>query len=238
MCESHSSSACLQCNQESNGITTTSSDGGDPGESADPDGVQFLRPCHKFRTFEEVLDVVGVFGSFQVIFTICAQLSVISWAGNYVFLSFALIEPLWKCHSGGDATASLDEMNSTQKCDLLKNCPGTNLTIASRQFFSIVEEWQLYCDRAYVPNLITTIQMIGSLVGSQFCGYLSDHYGRKLIFLVTFVGLSLSGSLSVLSPNWHVMAIFRGAIGFFLYGSLNGECRDFINFVISFIFLL
>ncbi len=181
VCESHNSSACLQCSQDSPGLTTSPSDA-EPSEPEPDGGGQFLRPGHKFGSFEEVLDVVGVFGPLQVIFTVCAQLCVVCWAGNYVFLSFALIEPMWKCNSDGsdDHSASLDEMplwNSTQKCDLLRNCPGGNITVHSHQFFSIVEDWQLYCDQAYVPSLITTIQMIGSLLGSQFCGYLSDHYG-------------------------------------------------------------
>lgn len=50
---------------------------------------------------------------------------------------------------------------------------------------SIITQWDLVCDRAWLANLTQTVCMFGALVGSIIFGFISDRYDRVFWYIVT-----------------------------------------------------
>lgn len=64
---------------------------------------------------------------------------------------------------------------------------GTHPTIQCHQFEfdhslfgnTIIAEWNLVCDRAYLPSFVEMCFLTGAALGSVFSGWISDRFGRK-----------------------------------------------------------
>ncbi|XP_077967854.1 organic cation transporter protein-like isoform X2 [Styela clava] len=101
-----------------------------------------------------------------------------------------------------------------------KSCPFGYVYDFEEGRSSIVTEWDLVCDRAWILPLITMLYMSGVLVGSLMGGSLSDRFGRKPTFLFgtlfMFVFLGLCGVST--SPQMFAGFLFcAGATGFINY---------------------
>jgi MFS family permease len=57
--------------------------------------------------------------------------------------------------------------------------------------------------------------LIGYIVGPIICGPLSEHYGRKVVFLVAFLSYTISTLATALAPNWPAFLFFRFICGCF-----------------------
>ncbi|XP_052240294.1 solute carrier family 22 member 13-like isoform X2 [Dreissena polymorpha] len=73
--------------------------------------------------------------------------------------------------------------------------------------------WGLVCDRQWVSQTITTIQMSGMLVGGIFWGHVSDGIGRKPTFFLNVLVLGVANLISYFSVNWQMFASMRFIIG-------------------------
>lgn len=74
---------------------------------------------------------------------------------------------------------------------------------------TIVSEWNLVCDRAWLKNLTQTIFMLGILVGNMVFGHLSDRYGRRTPFLAAVFLQLISGVTTAYSVNWYMFTTLR-----------------------------
>ncbi|ETN78367.1 transporter, major facilitator family protein [Necator americanus] len=103
------------------------------------------------------------------------------------------------------------DLSTEQQCELLKTC--SNITIEDPPFHSMVEEFDLYCDKAYYATLVSTIQFLGVLFGAITYGHLGDYFGRRPVsFCGIFVGI-VAGISSGFSPSWQVFAALRFVCG-------------------------
>ncbi|KIH46899.1 transporter, major facilitator family protein [Ancylostoma duodenale] len=119
-----------------------------------------------------------------------------------------------------NGTKNQCDLSTEQQCELLKNC--TNVTVEDPPFHSMVEEYNLYCDKAYDATLKTphnspfkaaTIQFLGVLFGTVTYGHLGDHFGRRpTSFFGIFVGI-LAGISTGFAPSWQVFAVMRFICG-------------------------
>jgi MFS family permease len=91
--------------------------------------------------------------------------------------------------------------NSTDQCS--QNCTAHEF---DRSTFTetIITEWDLVCDRAYLANLAQTVTMLGILFGNCLFGYLSDKFGRRNPLICAVVLQVICGIGAALSP-WFVM---------------------------------
>ncbi|XP_052231176.1 solute carrier family 22 member 13-like [Dreissena polymorpha] len=78
---------------------------------------------------------------------------------------------------------------------------------------TIVSEWGLVCDRRWISQTITTIQMSGMLVGGIFWGHVCDGIGRKPTFFLNVLALGMANLISYFSVNWQMFASMRFIIG-------------------------
>lgn len=74
-------------------------------------------------------------------------------------------------------------------------------------------QFELVCDKDYITQTITTIQMAGLLIGSLSAGQFGDAYGRKLTYFLSLLILVLSNLIAAFSINWYMFAVLRFFIG-------------------------
>ena len=77
------------------------------------------------------------------------------------------------------------------------------------------DEWDLSLEQ---EATISGIVFTGILIGSLFWGFFTARYGRRLTFLITCGIISVFGLLSGFSPNYELLIVFRGVVGFGIGG--------------------
>ncbi|CAG2113816.1 unnamed protein product [Medioppia subpectinata] len=65
---------------------------------------------------------------------------------------------------------------------------------------TIIEEFELVCDKAWLPSLSQSIYQSGYAVNGLILGYLSDRYGRRPVLWLAVI-LEICGGLSVILSN-------------------------------------
>ena len=78
------------------------------------------------------------------------------------------------------------------------------------------------CDDKYLTELDTSLFMGGKMVGALFLGFISDKYGRRLVFFLSSALLVLSGPIAYLSPWYALYLVSRFISGF----ANSGKWRD------------
>jgi len=74
-------------------------------------------------------------------------------------------------------------------------------------------QWDLVCDREYLKDLSQTILVIGVIFGAILFTSLSDHLGRKPVFLFTQWALVVVGVANAFVPNYKVFLALRFCTG-------------------------
>ena len=79
--------------------------------------------------------------------------------------------------------------NSDLASSIEVDCPPESHIFDQSQFTStVVTDWQLVCQNAYIEPLISTIFMAGLLFGVSIFGPIMDRYGRlKVLLLLLFL---------------------------------------------------
>ncbi|XP_064214230.1 organic cation transporter protein-like isoform X1 [Tribolium castaneum] len=96
--------------------------------------------------------------------------------------------------------------NRTAQCGA--NCTGHNF---DRSVFTetIITEWDLVCNRAYLANLAQTLTMLGILFGNMLFGYLSDRLGRRSPLICAVFLQVLCGMGAAVSPWFPLFLVLR-----------------------------
>ncbi|XP_070569254.1 solute carrier family 22 member 6-B-like [Ptychodera flava] len=79
---------------------------------------------------------------------------------------------------------------------------------------TVVQEFDLVCDKDWQKQLSKSIILFGKLMGSLVFGQASDRFGRKPTFICALVLTLLSGVGTAFSPNYIVFAIGQFLLGF------------------------
>ncbi|KAI0220240.1 Organic cation transporter protein [Lamellibrachia satsuma] len=179
--------------------------------------------------FDEVLDELGSFGPFQLRLFLVVSLfeTPAAWA---MFLPvFIAAKPTWRCPvpSSDDFSYNIDMLNTTINKTMKyteNSCTESNTVCTgieyTSNFTSIVSEWDLICDRGHLRFTITTIQMVGTLIGACVTGQLADMYGRRRVLYTVYVLLLAAGLGSAFSSSWQMFTIFRFFVGAFFGGTM------------------
>ncbi|CAG0893382.1 unnamed protein product [Darwinula stevensoni] len=78
---------------------------------------------------------------------------------------------------------------------------------------SIVDEFDLVCERDYYPALALAVFNSGSFIGVALFGYLSDRCGRRKTFFLCLLVEAVAGLATALVPDFTTFAIARFFVG-------------------------
>ncbi|XP_078483505.1 organic cation/carnitine transporter 2-like [Ciona intestinalis] len=84
---------------------------------------------------------------------------------------------------------------------------------------TVVTEWDLVCDNAWIRPLMTTLNLLGFLIGSMTSGVISDRFGRRPVFLVTTFIQFISLFIASFAPTIETYAVMIFLVG--LTGLIN-----------------
>ncbi|XP_006824129.1 organic cation transporter protein-like [Saccoglossus kowalevskii] len=132
------------------------------------------------------------------------------------------------------SSCSRYDINTTTILELLTSeVPDTNRSIdiikcnhgweydRSQYTSTVIQEFNLVCDRDFMGPLEMSISQLGMLLGYMFTGLLSDSKGRLFVITIASIMLAVFGSLQVVATNFPLHAVLRlltGAVLPCIYG--------------------
>ncbi|XP_046552947.1 organic cation transporter protein-like [Haliotis rubra] len=164
-------------------------------------------------SIEEIIESVGGFGPFQL-----AMLSIIFGvrlilAWSMMIMSFASVAPNWWCTPPGVDPNNVSYRDNTT----FQQCPkGDNNSctyVYADDMNTVINQWNLVCDKDTIAATMTSIQMAGVLAGAFLGGQSADVIGRKRTY---YLGILLHGVCNIgaaFSVSWQMFATFRFFIG-------------------------
>ncbi|CAG2232018.1 OCTN [Mytilus edulis] len=163
---------------------------------------------------ESVLTDLGVCGKFQLLFYCLVYGSMVPAAFSVLMMAFGGIEPNWSCYW---LSKNGQVVNITSQMMCKPDNSTTEAVCFSKTFDSsmstIVDKWDLTCDKEWIISTITTIQLAGLLFGAFMSGQIGDLFGRKPTFFVSFIMLFTFNLLAAFSVSWQMFAVLRFFIG-------------------------
>ncbi|XP_054158733.1 organic cation transporter protein-like [Oppia nitens] len=169
-----------------------------------------------------VTDLVGDWGLWQlniVMFSI--SISLFS-ALNNLSVSFYAPNIKYWCTDNDTTTTTTSASNQTFKSTdyyCLNGCH--NWTFDKSVFKStIIDEWDLTCDKHGLASLSQSLYMVGYVLGALIFGCLSDRFGRQPILWLTVILEIMAGLSSALAVNIIQFIISRMILAFASNGRL------------------
>ena len=121
-----------------------------------------------------------------------------------LIMYFAALKPDWRCVDNSTVCTLNGTFSSSNEYRC--NIPRSEWEFTQPKEYSIVTEFDIYCDKEWVIQLSTSILFFGWAVGSMVLGWIADNYGRKTVlfpslFVCLAVGLLSSFCLLYTSPS-------------------------------------
>ncbi|KAL4240146.1 hypothetical protein ACF0H5_000940 [Mactra antiquata] len=179
---------------------------------------------------DKILEDLGGCGMYQIKMAVIIHLikTIFNFTSNSLVIFTAT--PKWFCSSEDtrrNISTCFQEFHGNNEsisvCEHTKEqCYMSNTSQANCNSFefdgnfrTIVSQFNLVCDRAFIPSTINSIHIAGILVGNLLGGQLADLYGRKPSFYSSIVLLMLFNLLAYFSPSWEVFtaATFFTGVG-------------------------
>ncbi|XP_064643183.1 organic cation transporter protein-like [Lineus longissimus] len=174
------------------------------------------------KTFEYlILRHIGEFGIYQIrLFVVLTLMDLPTSICMSLFI-FSAAHPGWHCGRfvGSNDTYNGTWPNSTSEMCEMNGAPCEEY-VFKEDFTSIVTDWNLVCDYAYIPKMTVSIQMVGVLIGAILGGQAADTIGRKKTLLVAATVEFTMQSLLMLSNSWQLYTAMSFIKGVFISGSI------------------
>ncbi|XP_022106852.1 solute carrier family 22 member 15-like isoform X2 [Acanthaster planci] len=154
--------------------------------------------------FDAALEKVGGFGFVQQIHFTLLFLMQFFQTPFIVLLAFVGKEPAFICKG----------RPGSDPCKLQPPCKEY---LYSKNFTSIVSEWDLVCERKANAGYAQSLLMFGYLIGVVAVGRASDKFGRRRTFVGGILALVVVQFISAFTQNIYQYALTR-FLGGFLYG--------------------
>ena len=168
------------------------------------------------KSCDPVLNVIGEFGPYQAWLCFVGFLMNMVHAWLSLSLKFVGMKTKFVCLESGDEDSS--DQEETDQCNVISGIttkPCTAWTYDETEFKgSIVERWNLVCDREGGANFAQSVFFAGCLVGVFVAGQASDRFGRKPItiaLLLVFIASACAGGIVTSWPVWLSLRFVVGA---------------------------
>ena len=187
-------------------------------EKEENDRITSLNKKVEYLNIDGFLRMVGEFGKFQILLDAIFCFMIIPTAFQSLIMYFAALQPEWRCVTN----STLCTLNGTftSQNELRCQIPRSEWEFTQPKEYSIVTEFDIYCDKDWAIYMSTSIYFIGSLFGSIVLGWISDNYGRKNTLFTSYFFLLLSGLCVLFMPTLETFMICRFIVGFFKTGTI------------------
>ena len=162
---------------------------------------------------EEAIVMAGSFGSYQKLVAFAVCFVRVAILGNVFIMYFLANDPPWICVSADTSSFCMQHFGEQipQSSDLFKQRCILNKSdwiFTKDKTYSIVTEFDLVCDNAWVASLTNSALFIGWGLTGPLIGYLSDTYGRR-IMMISSVQLSTISIVALYFINsiWQVILL-------------------------------
>uniref|UniRef100_A0A1I7XP98 MFS domain-containing protein n=1 Tax=Heterorhabditis bacteriophora TaxID=37862 RepID=A0A1I7XP98_HETBA len=155
------------------------------------------------------MDDFVVLGKYSILVCIMTEIAMLSQLSNTMYMVYAGAAPTIK--GCGNLTFSSQE----EGCANIHLCGSSEINV-HRQFYSINEEWVLYCEDDALVRRSTSMQMFGVMLGSLSMGQISDSFGRKWPSFISLLMMTLLGFASYFCNDLTQFTIIRTIQGVFL----------------------
>lgn len=163
--------------------------------------------------FEDILEIVGPFGTYQILLWALNAYGILALCGNMVFSTFGNIKPTSVSCTDSDELRIWNDTNN-HTCNLMKACDNLSMTY---EFKSVIIDMRLVCEKD-IYTMFNTVLMIGVFAGSVLFGQLSDFFGRKWTTQTSFVMLLVTGLASAFCTSWRTYLFAKAINGVFVGG--------------------
>ena len=180
---------------------------------------------------DEAIVMAGSFGSYQKLVAFAVCFVRIAILGNVFIMYFVAIDPPWICASANTSPFCMQHFGEQipQSSDLFKQrciLNRSDWTFTKDKAYSIVTEYDLICDDAWMASLSNSALFIGWGLTGPLIGYLSDTYVRR-IMMISSVQLSTLSIVALYFVNsiWQVilLRIILGAGVGYIYAAAIGK---------------
>ncbi|XP_048582191.1 organic cation transporter protein [Nematostella vectensis] len=155
----------------------------------------------KQNHFDDIFAHVRSFGSYQRTLWVVFYFLMFPVCGQFVSVVFAFGTPRFHC-----ATPNLTCSPNT----CCNNCTEYEFDGPMR---TTVSEWNLICDRAYLGATLQSCFFAGMLIGSLVSGLISDAWGRKKCFYLSYALMVVAGVSCVFVDCISFFAFLRFVVG-------------------------
>lgn len=94
-------------------------------------------------------------------------------------------------------------LNETEKCKFWEY---------SNEYYSIVEEWNLVCEKTWMLSMSQSIYMFGFLVAVSLTGQMSDLFGRRPTIILNVLILLTASTATAFSTSFTMFVILRSFV--------------------------
>lgn len=118
---------------------------------------------------------------------------------------------------------TFEDLLSTPKSSPKEPCPHGYVYESNKYKYpsGIVIEWDLVCDREWLPSISSSLYMLGMVPGFWMGGFLADSRGRRPTALWFLLFQIITGFLCSFAPNFVFYAVCRFFLGFLTVGRSN-----------------
>uniref|UniRef100_A0A3Q3WNA3 Major facilitator superfamily (MFS) profile domain-containing protein n=1 Tax=Mola mola TaxID=94237 RepID=A0A3Q3WNA3_MOLML len=172
----------------------------------------------QIRDFDCLTSFLGDYGLFQMLVIVLLSLSAVPTSYMPIMMIFLSDTQEYHCKASVNSTrnGSWTGPDSCSRYKVTGNRTETAEPCLDGWIFStetytatIVSEWSLVCDNAWKVPFSTSLFFVGVLIGSFFCGHLSDRFGRKPVFFLTFVLQAVTALIQAASISWLMFCVLN-----------------------------
>jgi len=183
------------------------------------------------RSIDEMMEIVGGYGKFQIIVTLMFGIMTFPPAFQCLISYFAFNQPRWRCKENSTSCTLNGTHLTTDKTHCLYQ--RTEWESVEPRTYSIVTQYDLFCEREWFTEFATSSLFMGWFFGSVFIGWWSDKWGRIKPIFISMATVIMLGFASAFMPNIYMFIACRFTIGFFLPGTFQQVMFMYISEIVG-----
>lgn len=163
-----------------------------------------------------LIHYVGQFGRGQSTILLAASCFYLSNAFAFLIWVFMTLDPVarrwWECTLGPEDSLCWHVLNSDRPTDGFCQLETSQWKWTSNNY-SVVSEFSLVCDRAWLVQLTNCVTFVGCFIGSGLFGALCDRIGRKPPLFISTVLIAVASFANLAARNYWALTTLRALAG-------------------------